>query len=85
MMTQGEDMIAREMMLGLVTAHGNIVGSLAAAATRAGIPAAEVRSLLLALNEFNRETIESQQVTSLLSDRIATTIELLDQNSSRPA
>jgi hypothetical protein len=78
MMTQVEDMVAREMMLGLVTAHGNMVGLLAAAATRTGIPAAEVRSLLLALNELNRETIESPHVISLLSDRIAITIEFLD-------
>jgi hypothetical protein len=83
MKTQFEDMVAREMMLGLVIAHSNIVGLLAAAATRAGIPAAEVRLLLLALDELNRDTIESQQVTSLLSERIAVTLELLDQNSCR--
>jgi hypothetical protein len=81
MMTQAEDMVAREMMLGLVTAHGNMVSWLAAAATRAGIPSAEVRRLLLALDELNRDTIESQQVVSLLSDRIAITMESVDQNS----
>jgi hypothetical protein len=81
MMTQAEDMVAREMMLGLVTAHGNMVSWLAAAATRAGIRSAEVRRLLLALDELNRDTIESQQVVSLLSDRIAITMESVDQNS----